>query len=284
MLDFLPQMLKNALTNLNINNVYELRLRVEQPVKINYKGKYRYLSQYGLTEQKKDALYCTRDDVEDCVFKAGNCSVYSVEEQIKNGFITAKNGERIGLAGEYVFDKGMPLTIRNFTSLCIRVPHNVIGCANNVFQRCMSDKLISTLICSPPGIGKTTILRDLARLIAQNYHYNLLICDERGEISACGQGEDIDVLKFCNKSVAFEAGVRAMRPDVIITDELSVADISAIERAVYAGIYVIASAHYDTFLNVDKRFLPPFKRFVFLNPYKIGEIQAIYNEKGEEME
>ena len=276
-------MLKNALTHLNINNVYELRLRAEQPVKINYKGTYRYLGQYGLTEQRKEALYCSREDIEDCVFKAGNCSVYSVEEQIKCGFITAKNGERIGLAGEYVFDKGLPLTIRNFTSLCIRVPHEVVGCANDVFQRCMSDKLKSTLICSPPGIGKTTFLRDLTRLIGQQYHYNLLICDERGEISSCGQGEDIDVLKFCNKSVAFEAGVRAMRPDVIITDELSIADIPAIERAVFSGIYVIASAHYDTFFNIDKRYLPLFKRFVFLNSQKIGEIHAIYNDNGEEI-
>ena len=281
MLDFLPQILKNAIKNVNINDVYELRLRVNQPIKINYKGDYCYLGNYGVTTQKNNALVCTRQDIEDCVFKAGNCSVYAVEEQIKRGFITAKNGERIGLAGEYVLENGKPLTIRNFTSLCIRIPHKVEGCGAKIYAACLKDSLKNILICSPPGLGKTTILRDLARQISTYHKCNLLICDERGEICARDAEENVDVLRFCQKETAFEAGIRAMRPDVIVTDELSPHDLGAIERAVHAGITVLASAHIFNFKDVSPQFLRLFSRFVILNEKKIGEIAYVYNAKGE---
>ena len=67
--------------------------------------------------------------------------MYSVEEQIKQGFITAENGERIGIAGEYVYERGQPLTIRKYSSVCIRIPHEIIGCATEIYQCCMSDKV-----------------------------------------------------------------------------------------------------------------------------------------------
>lgn len=281
MLDFLPQILKNAIKNINIKDVYELRLRANQPVKMNYRGAYCYLGIYGVTTQKNNALVATKQDIEDCVFKAGNCSVYSVEEQIKSGFITAKNGERIGLAGEYVLDNGKPLTIRNFSSLCIRIPHNVEGCGSQVFHSCLENSLQNVLICSAPGLGKTTILRDLARQISKVYPCNLLVCDERGEICAEDIEENIDVLKFCYKEMAFDAGIRAMRPDVIITDELSIRDIAVVERAIHAGIVVLASAHFSNFEDISPQFLELFSRFVILDRCKIGNIKAVYNPKGE---
>ena len=120
MLEFLPQAIKNGLQTININYVYEIRLRAEKPTTVNYGGNYCYLSEYGLTEHAENAIICDVGEIGDCVFRAGKYSVYSVEEQIKKGFITAENGERIGLAGEYVMEKGQPLTVRNFSSLCMK--------------------------------------------------------------------------------------------------------------------------------------------------------------------
>ncbi len=283
MLEFLPQNLKDALKKVNLNKLYELRIRENKPVTVNYQGKYMFLGEYGITAHRDKAIFCGKEEIADCIFKAGNYSVYSVEEQIKKGFITAENGERIGLSGEYVFEKGQPLALRNFTSLCIRVPHEVRGCANEVYLRCMSRRVQSVLISSPPGLGKTTILRDLGRILSEKTGKNLLICDERGEISAGETGDTCDVMRFADKATAFEAGIRAMRPEIIITDELSVSDCLALEGAIAAGIIVIASAHFAEFSFIKPTFLEIFEKFVILDEKQIGKIKGVYDRTGREV-
>ncbi len=260
--------------------VYELRIRADKPISVNYQGKYRFLGAHGLTERRENALINTAEEVEECVFQAGECSVYSVEEQIKRGFITAKSGERIGLSGEYVLERGQPLAIRNFTSLCIRVPHEIIGCAEEVYKGCMSDRVRNLLLMSSPGLGKTTILRDLTRILSEKTGKNLLICDERGEIGVGKTGDTCDIVRFCDKEQAFEAGIRAMRPDIVVTDELSLGDCAALRKAVAAGITVIASAHFSQMNFVGEEFRSLFERFVLLNEEKIGEIKGIYDREG----
>ena len=103
MLDFLPLKVKDALKHLNIQYLYEMRIRMGQPIRVNFQGKYQYLSGIGCTKHKENALVCTFEEIADCVYRAGKYSVYSIEEQLKQGFLTAETGERIGLAGEYVF-------------------------------------------------------------------------------------------------------------------------------------------------------------------------------------
>ena len=110
-----------------------------------------------------------------------------------------------------------------------------------------------------------------------------MICDERGEISAGDTGATCDVLKYADKNTAFEAGIRAMRPDVVITDELSLIDCNAIEKAVFAGIKVIASAHFSEMERIQKPFLGLFERYVLLDEQEIGKIKAVYDETGREM-
>lgn len=283
MLEFLPKRIKDGLSHVNVQYVYELRLRVEKPVTINYMGVYRYLGEYGLTELAEKALRCTAEEVADCVFGAGKFSVYSVEEQLKRGFVTAESGERVGLAGEYVFDKGQPLAIRNFSSVCVRVPHEIIGCGAEIYRRCMLDRIPNVLICSSPGLGKTTILRDLSRLISERTGKNVLICDERGEISSANVGQTCDVLKYAEKEIAFEAGIRAMRPDVIVTDELSTKDFKAIEHAVYSGVKVLASAHLTEDRKARNVFHGLFDFYVLLDETKIGKIKGIYDNDGKVM-
>ena len=283
MLDFLPTEIQDGLSHVNLKYVYEIRLRSDKPTTVNFKGYYRFLGAYGLTDRAEQAIHCTTYDIADTVYKAGEYSVYSVEEELKKGFLTARNGERLGLAGEYVFEKGQPLALRNFTSLCVRVPHEVYGCGREIYGQCLKNGLKNCLIASPPGLGKTTILRDLARLIGENTDKNVLICDERGEISCGNCGQSSDVLKFADKNTAFEAGIRAMRPDVIITDELSPSDCEGIKKAIFAGVTVLASAHFSDFEYIQPPFLGLFDRYVLLNEKEIGQIKGIYDRTGRQL-
>ena len=156
MLEFLPYYIKESLRCVNMEKVYEIRLRADKPCTVNYEGVYKYLGNYGICKNKEQAIFCTHDEIAECIYRAGKCSVYSVEEQIKKGFLTTEHGERIGIAGEYVFEQEKPLTIRNFSSLCIRVPHEVVGSGQAIYEKYMLGKEISLLLMSPPGIGKTT--------------------------------------------------------------------------------------------------------------------------------
>ena len=281
MFSFLPQNVQDALKYINANYLYEIRLRAGNPVFVNYAGKYRLLSLYGLTDSIEKAIICDAMDVEECVYRAGKCSVYSVEEEIRQGFITTENGIRIGLAGEYVYDKGKPLAMRNFTSLCVRIPHEIVGSGQTIYESCMSDKVKSVLIASSPGQGKTTILRDLARILSERTRKNVLICDERGEIAVKNVGVTCDVIKYADKAMAFEAGIRAMRPDIMITDELSAADCKALQRAKNAGITILASAHLTDIHEVSGDFWGLFDYFVFLDDEIIGKIKRIYDGAGK---
>ena len=283
MLDFLPNRIYNAIQKVNLKCVYEIRLRANKPIMLNYMGDYKYLGDTGLVELFQNALICLETDIEECIFHASEYSVYAIEEQIRKGFITTRFGERIGVAGEYIFDKGQPLAIRNISSLCIRMPHVVLNCADEIYYKCMRDRVSNLLIISPPGLGKTTILRDLARLISFYQKSNILICDERGEIAIGDIGNTCDVLRFCNKNIAFEAGIRSLRPDVIITDELSDFDCKAVKIAMEAGVYVIASAHFEKYASLRAEFLGLFDYYVILSLHKIGKVQSIYNRQGEEI-
>ena len=248
-LSFLPDAVKNSLANVNYNFISEIRLRKGQPVLIEYRGKYCYINEFGISENYKNAIVC--GDLEPVLMSAANGCIYNYTEQIKNGFITVLNAVRIGIAGEYVIQNGQVQTIKNITSLNIRIPHNVVGCSNFIFENLFFNGLHSTLLYSLPGLGKTTMLRDLTINLSKLKKYNILVFDERNEIAAIDGGgsgydlgERVDVIRCYNKICAIKSAIRSMKPEIIVTDELyGNSDFEAVKYASDCGICVIASSH-----------------------------------------
>ena len=276
MLSFLPVRILNAVRCVNFNKLYELRLRADKPVRVNVDGNFCYLGERGIVADGNSAIRPTEQEIADALFAASDYSVYAVENQLRRGFVTGNEGERVGIAGTCVYDGTSVLSVRDVTSLCIRVPHAVKGCAEELYDKCFREGLCSLLVLSPPGEGKTTLLRDLARLISQKTLLNILVSDERGELSAGELGDTCDVIRFADKETAFTAGIRAMRPDVIVTDELMPYDYPAVRRAMESGIFVMASAHLTRYEDVPEKL---FSRYAVLNG--IGKIGRICGADGK---
>jgi stage III sporulation protein AA len=233
-------------------------------------GRSFFLGPNGLSHNKSDAITASKTDLETIIHKATDYSLYASNEQLKNGFITIRGGVRLGICGEVVIENGQIQTIKNIQSINIRVPHQIRGCAYAALPYIFTkDAPLNTLIVAPPGCGKTTMLRDIAWQICDKYAApNVLILDERGEIAASYLGESqldcgafCDIISGANKSYGFEFGLRSMRPDVVITDELSTAaDIEMVKNATRSGVTVLASVHARDIDDLRKK--PLYKTLV----------------------
>ena len=176
-------------------------------------------------------------------------SVYSYDNQIKQGFITTDNGERIGLSGEFVFKGNEVQSIRNFTSLCIRIPCAVNGVSKEFFNSIYKGG--SVLVVSETGVGKTTFIRDFCKNLSNQA--NVVLIDERNEIAGKNQffyfdvGENTDVLTYSTKSYGFNQAIRTLNPTYIVTDELMTEDdVNGVNFAISCGVNVIATIHSDS--------------------------------------
>jgi len=266
---------------------------------IDYAGKGYFLSVEGISTNEKEAIIADEKLINSIVFKASNNSVYAVNEQLKQGFITAYGGIRIGICGELVIENGQIITIRNFSSINIRIPHEVKNCSLPALKFLTSDKgdVLNTLVISPPGAGKTTFLRDLIENIgirSESKKHNLLVLDERYEIAASVQGRNMlsvgkfsDVISGATKEFGFREGIRAMRPDIIFCDELALEDdIKAVSLASSSGVVVVSTVHAKDLTELKKKSVfknileeGVFKRFIVLSRVNgPGTYDAIYDE------
>lgn len=227
-----------------------------------------------------DIDYMVRAEELHSIFqKMCEMSVYAYMDEIQNGFITLGNGNRVGICGRAVLKEGKLFNIKEICSLNIRIAKEYISCSDK-----LNFKIKNMLIISPPGCGKTTILRDLCRRLGENKKVSVI--DERGEIAgAYGQtnfdtGKMTDVMSLCDKKTGIELMLRSMSPDYIITDEIADKDCESIKKAMTYGVYVIATAHGD---DVDKTIerlglqKDMFEHIVLLsNRGRIGNIEKIY--------
>lgn len=240
MYEFLDERLKKELSAFKGKNINEIRLRADCPISVLVDGKTVFI----------DKIKPTIEDIENVMLKVCKRSIHTYEEQIKLGFITSDNGERIGLSGEIVKSEGKISTIKNVTSLCIRIPNDIYGVALDFFNKVYVKNGGSVLVLSEPGVGKTTFIRDLTRLISDVLNKNVIVVDERNEIAVKNgnrkllHGKNIDVLTYSDKQFGFTQAIRTLNPHVIVTDELiEDSDVSSVIDTIYGGVWVVATAH-----------------------------------------
>lgn len=185
-------------------------------------------------------------------------SVYSVDQQLREGFLTLPGGHRLGVCGHAVIERGQVKAIQPVSSLNLRLAREVHGAADSVLPQITNEgRVYSTLVLSPPACGKTTLLRDIARQLSSgtvpglNGGLRVAIADERGEIAGIWRGHrsfdlgpQADVLDGCPKALAMMMLIRSMSPQVLVADEIGgEADVRALLAAGRGGVAVITSAH-----------------------------------------
>lgn len=235
--------------------VEELRLRRGQPL-------------FVLTPQREEPLAdtsVTGRDLETVLELASASSVHTVMEQIKNGFVGVQGGHRLGLCGTGVVEGGRLVNLRELSSLSLRVAREFKGLSGDVLPKLWSEKgLESTLILSPPGGGKTTLLRDLIRAISSGDGCpprRVGVADERGELAAVAEGAptlDVgprtDIMNACPKAMGLMTLLRGMNPQVLVADEVTAPeDVAAMLQASGCGVTLLATAHGGTLADLDRR-------------------------------
>ncbi len=254
--------------------VEEIRVREGRPLEINYSGKYHFLRRNGtLTLRPDEAYRPDREDSHRLLDLISNHSLYTMEEELRKGFITIPGGHRIGLAGRTVLSGGGVEHLRDITGFNVRIAREVHGVADGVLPYLLDkgrQRIMHTLILSPPQHGKTTLLRDLARQISvgeqgkregNRLGLKVGIVDERSEIAgsrrgipAFDVGPRTDILDGCPKAEGMMMMIRSLSPDVLIADEIGrLEDADAVIEALHAGISVIASAHGKEVVELARR-------------------------------
>jgi len=248
----------------------EIRLRRLKPLMLGTGSRDFMVTHNGRLTDKYENVYIVSNEDMDKTFQLiCQGSVYAVEDELKNGFITLPGGHRVGITGKVILESGTVKTIKSVSAFNIRIARQVMGAADKVLPYLIDERfgICNTLILSPPGAGKTTLLRDLIRQLSSGIErlnikgFKVGLVDERSEIACCNNGvpqNDVglrtDVLDACPKAQGIMMLLRSMSPDIIATDEIGrTEDVKAIEEIVNSGVSIITTVHGNDIEDVRKR-------------------------------
>ncbi len=240
-------MLSN-ITNSELEKLEEIRIRVGKKIVLNL-GQDEKILEYMVVPEEMEFIFG----------KICENSVYTYQNQIVNGFITLKGGNRVGLVGTAVIKDGKIINFNYISSLNFRISRQILGCSYKILPEIINEKegmIYNTLIVSEPGKGKTTLLRDIVKNLSDGIDgvikgQAICVIDERGEISATYKGvcqNDLglrtDIINDTPKAIGMRMAIRSMSPKIIVADEIgSKEDVEAIKFALCSGVKGIFTAH-----------------------------------------
>ncbi len=300
---FLPPRLREYLLMLSdqdLERLQEIRLRVNRPLNLNFAAADLFLGRSGLTPDPLRGEVVRREDLEQAILFLSNHSLYALDEELRQGFITIPGGHRVGFVGHGVLKEGKIKQLKDFSGINIRITREVKGCADPILPFILKGQhdIHHTIIISPPRCGKTTLLREIISKLSDGFQgfsgFKIGVVDERSELAGSFQGIPrhhlglrTDVLDHCPKTAGIYLLIRSMSPEIIATDEIgSSADVVAISEAVNAGIRLITTVHGRDIDELSRRPVLQdllqsriFTRYVILSDHRgAGTIEGIYDE------
>lgn len=239
--------------------VEEIRLRVAQPLMVRTSDKDLFINRDGGVTSPEKAYFVMKEDLVCALERMTHSSVYAAEEDLKQGFLTLPGGNRVGVTGETVLQRGQIQTLKHVSALNLRIAREIKGQGLKIMPLLLDENGMfhHTLLISPPRAGKTTLLRDLIRIISNGAPQIELkgqtvgVIDERGELAGMWQGVPTynlgyrtDVLDGCPKASGMNMIIRSMAPQVIAMDELGhTDDVTALLDALRTGVRILSTAH-----------------------------------------
>ena len=265
----------SVLTTADWGELEEIRLRPHAPVKLRFSDRERELGAEVLPGELELTLEL-----------AARASVHAVLPQLRRGYLTLRGGHRLGVCGSAVLGEGELRSIAPLSSLNLRLARSVKGVGEGLMETlCPGGRFRSALILAPPGMGKTTLLRDIVRCLSDAVGcapHRVGLADERGEVAALYRGvpqlevgQRTDVMEGCPKAQALMLLLRGMNPQVLAADEITErADIRAMEQAAGCGVELLCTAH-----GADKEDL--FRRKIYRELMETGVFHTLVTLCGE---